>query len=104
LHGYLKKIVIEQMQAYAVQGLNGKSYLTMNAEQDVLMVSSLSIQRQKRVTSVGLWVRLVNDYVVIERDMNTKPLVDALVQAGVPRERIVLAYAGESTGEPDLLR
>ncbi|MDX2140626.1 MAG: element excision factor XisI family protein [Chloroflexota bacterium] len=37
-----------------------------------------------------------HDSVVIERDMNDKPLVDALVQAGVPREKIILAYAGEA--------
>lgn len=27
--------------------------------------------------------------------MHNKPLVEALVQAGIPREKIVLAYAGE---------
>jgi hypothetical protein len=47
-----------------------------------------------------LLVRLVHDHIVIERDINSKPLVDALMQAGIPRERIVLAYAGEPIPEP----
>lgn len=32
-------------------------------------------------------------------DMNNQPPVDALVQAGLPRERIILAYAGEPVPE-----
>jgi vancomycin permeability regulator SanA len=28
-----------------------------------------------------------------------KPLVDALVAAGIPRQQIVLSYAGESEGD-----
>jgi hypothetical protein len=32
--------------------------------------------------------------------MTNKKLVDALVQAGIPRQQIILAYAGESIPEP----
>ncbi|HUN10041.1 MAG TPA: element excision factor XisI family protein [Aggregatilineales bacterium] len=49
----------------------------------------------KRYANAGLIVRLEGDQVIIERDMNNKMLVDALLQAGVLREQIVLAYAGE---------
>jgi hypothetical protein len=42
----------------------------------------------------------VNDQIIIERDINNKPLVDALVQNGIPREQIILAYAGEPVEEP----
>ena len=31
--------------------------------------------------------------------LNTKPLVDALVQVGVPRHCIVLSYAGETIND-----
>jgi hypothetical protein len=34
--------------------------------------------------------------VIIEVDRNDKPLVDVLLQTGVNRENIVLAYAGEA--------
>jgi hypothetical protein len=33
--------------------------------------------------------------VITEEDLTDRPLVDALVRAGVPRDKIVLAYAGE---------
>ena len=48
--------------------------------------------------SVGIVVmaQIADDCVIIEVDNTDKPLVDALVQQGVPREQIVLAYAGET--------
>jgi hypothetical protein len=47
--------------------------------------------------------QIVDEYVVIDSDTTDRPLVDELVRAGVPRERIVLYYAGETlpeTSEP----
>jgi hypothetical protein len=43
--------------------------------------------------------RKIRFAVVIERDQNDKLVVDALLQAGVPRSQIVLAYAGEHVPE-----
>jgi KaiC/GvpD/RAD55 family RecA-like ATPase len=34
--------------------------------------------------------------VIIEEDRTDRPLVDELIAAGIPRERIVLAYIGEA--------
>ncbi len=39
-------------------------------------------------------MRIVADKVIVERDQNDKVIVDALVQAGIKREDIILAYAG----------
>jgi hypothetical protein len=44
-------------------------------------------------------VPLAADRIIIERDVNDKLLVDALLDAGVARRQIVLAYAGESAEE-----
>jgi hypothetical protein len=51
---------------------------------------------RKRKAGVVEIVRVDEDRVIIEEDLTDRPLVDALVAAGVPREKIVLAYAGES--------
>ncbi len=58
-------------------------------------IVSVGEVRDRRIVDMGLVVRLINDKIVIERDVNDKPLVDALVQAGIPRQQIILAYAGE---------
>ena len=55
--------------------------------------------RNQHVVDAGLVARLMDDRIIIERNVNDKPLVDALLQAGLPRGQIVLAYAGESAGE-----
>jgi hypothetical protein len=40
--------------------------------------------------------RVVGDSIVIEVDTTDKPLVDALTgNQNIPREKIILAYAGE---------
>lgn len=39
--------------------------------------------------------RVVGDMVVIDEDITDRPLVNELVRAGIPREKIVLLYAGE---------
>jgi hypothetical protein len=37
----------------------------------------------------------VDDTVIIEHDTTDRPLWKELVRAGIPREQIILAYAGE---------
>jgi len=44
---------------------------------------------------VVVMARIVDDMVIIDEDTTDRPLVDALVKAGIPRDRIVLLYAGE---------
>jgi hypothetical protein len=96
----LTEIIQQVMLGYAGEALNGYSYLTSSADQDVFTVVSVGKVRDERVVNTGLLVRLVHDRIIIERDINSKPLVDALMQAGIPREQIILAYAGESVPEP----
>lgn len=39
--------------------------------------------------------RIVGDTVIIEEDRTDKPLEERLIAAGVPREKIICAYAGD---------
>jgi hypothetical protein len=39
--------------------------------------------------------RVVGETVLIDEDITDRPLWEELVRAGIPRERIVLLYAGE---------
>lgn len=91
--------VQQVMEGYAVEGLNGHSYLTRSVDGQMLTVVFIGNVRGRTVVDTGLVVRIQGEKVVIEHDTNSKPLVDALVQAGVPRSRIVLVYAGEHVEE-----
>ena len=95
----LADIVQQVMEGYAVEGLNGHSYLTRSVDGQLLTMVFIGNVRGRTVIDTGLVVRLLGEKVIIEHDTNSKPLVDALAQAGVPRARIVLVYAGEHVEE-----
>ncbi len=42
-----------------------------------------------------IMAHIEGDYIVIDGDNTDKPLYEGLMQAGIPREKIILAYAGE---------
>jgi hypothetical protein len=92
----LEKIVMREMERYAVKGLNGYSVLTASPDGRFLTVVSIANVKGQRLTTASLIAHLEGNSIIIEHDINNKPLVDALVQAGIPREQIILAYAGES--------
>jgi len=92
----IKEILQEVIAEYEGKALNGYSYLTRNQAEDVFSVVSVGEFKGQRIVDMGLVVRLVDNTIIIERDANDKPLVDALLQAGVPRENIILAYGNES--------
>jgi hypothetical protein len=84
------------MEGYAGRALNGYSYLLISPDRQVFAILSVGHVRDREIVDTGLLVRLQDNRILIERDMNDKPLVDALVAARVPRRQIVLKYAGES--------
>ena len=95
----LKPTVHNVVAGYAGNVLNGYSYLTQNEDGSVYTVVDVAQVKGKHISGVSLVVRIVADKVIVERDQNDKVIVDALVQAGIKRRDIILAYAGESMPE-----
>lgn len=93
----LKQTVHQVVSEYAKDGLNCISYLTQNNDGSLLTV--VDIENKPHDMDVSLVVRILGEQIVIERDLNNKPAVDALVQAGIDRKDIILAYAGEAVPE-----
>ena len=91
----LSEIFRAAINGYAGNALNGYSYLTVDGTQTVPSIVSVGDYKGKRIVEMGLIARIVENTIIIEQDLNDKPLVDALVQAGISRKQIVLAYAGE---------
>lgn len=95
----LKQTLIEVMNNYTGEALNGYSFLTVSPDQSIYTVVSMGKMRGQRIIDTGLVVRLDDNRIFIEHDVNDKPLVDALLQAGISREQIMLVYLGESLPE-----
>ena len=89
----------ETLRGYAGKALNGHTYLTSSEDNTIFGIVGVGTMQGQRFTVTGLVVRLEGNLIIIERDANDKPLVDALLQVGIPREQIILAYAGEPVPE-----
>ncbi len=92
----LKDILKQTLLGYAGEGLNSYAYLMSNAEETAFAVIATASVRGKPFVNTGVLARIESDLIIIERDMNDKLVVDALIQNGASREKIILAYAGET--------
>ncbi len=96
----LTSTLIDVLHGYEGKALNGYSYLTQSDDHHVFTVISIGQINGERIVNSDLVVRIVDNHIVIDRDVNDKPLYEALVSAGIPREQIILAYAGEVIEAP----
>jgi hypothetical protein len=98
----LLDITREEVRKYASNGRGGNILLfpLLDDERQTYAVVDVDYPTRKDYAGVVVFARVVGEKVVIEEDTTDKKLVDALLQRGIPRAQIVLAYEGEIT--PDL--
>lgn len=92
----LRAILEESMRGYTVKGMNGYTYLTINDDKTRYAVIAIADDNKPRPFP-GIAAHLEQDSIVIYHDGNNK----SLVQNGVPRDKIVLAYVGETLATAD---
>lgn len=91
----LAQVVRREVEKYAASSLNSRSYAALDDQRQVyIAMSVIDISNPDRASPIVM-ARVDNNYVIIGTDWTNKPLVDALVQAGIPRSQIILAYEGE---------
>jgi hypothetical protein len=88
--------LIDEVQKYAKVGRYGESYLTSNELERIYTIVAFGERDGEHYSFTALIARVIGDKIIIEEDRNSDPLYEALVQAGIPREQIILAYAGET--------
>jgi hypothetical protein len=93
----LTQIVREEVEKYAGSGRGANIILfpLLDDEHKIYGVNAVDYPTRRETAGVVVLARIVGEQVVIEEDMTDKPLIDALLQRGVPRSQIVLAYDGE---------
>jgi hypothetical protein len=103
--GELKETLKKEVRKYASngRGLNLMLFPLLDDESQVYAVSAVNYPKREPDDVAGIVVlaRIAGGKIVIEEDMTDKKLIDALLQQGVPREKIVLAYDGEPIPDPD---
>lgn len=94
--GHLSDVVKREMKSYAGSGTHTKLYAILDDAAQIYSVNVVDYSPQRRPARVVLMARIVDDRIIIEADTTDRPLVRRLVEAGIPREKIILAYTGES--------
>jgi hypothetical protein len=93
----LKQTLREEVEKYAAggRGANILLFAIADDERGIYAVNAVDYPQRDDVAGVVVLARLVDGVIVVEEDMADKKLVDALTARGVPRDKIVLAYAGD---------
>lgn len=89
----LVDVVKEVVFSYASGGLNLRTYPLSNEDLQIYAVNVIDWPERHHPAAVVVLARIEGDQVIIEEDLTDRPLVEALVSAGVPREQITLKYA-----------
>jgi hypothetical protein len=96
----MKAIVRREVDRYAVDVPGCKLYAVLDDLNQTYGVICVPDNSADRPAWIVMLTHIVDDYVVIDEDTTDKPLVDALmINGGIPREKIILAYAGETLPE-----
>ncbi len=93
----LKDILREEVAGYAGsgRGANIRLFAILDDERQTYAVNAVRHPEKNRPAGVVVLARIADDKIIIEEDRTDRPLADALIQRGVPRDQIILAYAGE---------
>jgi hypothetical protein len=99
----LNQILRQEMMVYAqIKGYKVSSHFLSNEAQSAhtVVVISDADYPLDRFTRVMMMAHIEDDSIIIDADTTDKPLYEALMHAGIPREKIILAYAGEKLLTP----
>jgi hypothetical protein len=94
----LEDIIRQEIESYTGEVYKATSYLITDSKQHTYIVVVVPDHDYPTRAKPGIVVmaRVVGDKVVIDEDITDRPLYEELMRAGIPREQIVLAYAGET--------
>jgi hypothetical protein len=95
------EIVRREVAAYNTPAWKSKSYFLEDGQNQVYGVVDIPDSDHPDAPQPIFIVlaRVMDDTVVIYQDITDRPLYEALVRGGVPREKIVLAYASRKDAE-----
>lgn len=98
----LAEITRREVDLYAGNTHDAKLYPVLDDKNQSYAVITVPDRAEERPAWVAIMARVIGDTIIIDEDTSLdKPLFEALmVNGGVPRENIVLAYKGEPVSTP----
>lgn len=97
----LTAIVEREVASYAeVDCWKCRVFFIADKQRQVYAVLAVDDLPRPHPAQIDVMARIVGNRILIEEDITDRLLVDALIEAGVPREQIILVYQGETLPEP----
>lgn len=96
LTAILREEVLKYGNSY---GLNTVLFPLIDDERRTYAVNAVDYPTRKSKALVVVLARVVDNVIIVEEDNTDKKLVDALLQRGIDRKHIILAYNNESLPE-----
>ncbi len=92
-----KTILYEEVRDYVTQAFKGQLYFSVSEDEALYSIVFVPDDNYpvKVETDIIVAARILNNMVSIEKDTTDKPLYKELMRRGIPRENIILKYAGE---------
>jgi predicted NBD/HSP70 family sugar kinase len=93
----LLTIVRQEVEKYvgSGRGINLQLFPLLDDEHQTYAVIAVDYPSRHTVAGVVIFARVAGHQVIIEEDVTNKKLVDALIQNGIARQNMILAYEGE---------
>lgn len=91
----IKSTVEQTIKSYARKGVNGHVVFTKSDTGNEFVLVAYGQLEADSFTFTSLYAALEGETVIIYEDRNDPPLVESLMQAGIPRDKIICVYAGE---------
>ncbi len=93
----LAELTRREVEKYAGTSFHAKAYPISDEGRQTYVVTGIENEIGANHSWIIVQARVIDDFVVVDEDtVMDKKLVYALLQAGIPREQIVLAYEGEA--------
>jgi hypothetical protein len=98
----LVEIVQREVEAYAAAGWQTQDYIISDPMRQTFSVIAVPDAQRKDLKHpiIVVMAHIEGDQVVIDEDNTDRPLSLALQEAGIPRDKIVLAHLGKTRSEP----
>jgi hypothetical protein len=102
INDHLETIVREEIRDYnRARAHKAEAYVLCDDEQGLYAWLILPEEGHPFLTKpkVAIMAKISGSYVIIEEDTTDRPLYQELMRRGIPREQIILRYAGEKLPE-----
>lgn len=82
-------------------GADLRLFPVLDEARQTYAVIAIDFPVREDLAGVVVLARIVGNQVIIEEDVTDRKLVDALIADGIPREQIILGYAGEAVPDAE---